>query len=459
MSKEITNIVFYKNTSKERKEKPRACIFYSDKTYNNVNFHEGKEKVNEFFRSKEIYFNYFDYLNEKYIYYLEGETFEDNFNSFLNNNKEKIETLPKIRPKDPFWKKMGITITLIFLMVIIEIYSGLGKDKVEQPIITESTISYLEEDLSNPNIAYQRILSQISNQSIKSIFSKTKDFLYYYNTENANLIAEEQIKPVLTFDEVMMLNVILNDLSLSKIDMIYEGQTPSDQELKNIYLNAFNQIVLSHVVDTQKTFSLEKLIIDEKEQNEYKKYLKAFNDCREKQGSEPELNKFCKMVRENFLSNKNKEQPPLSVIPLINAFKILYTNLNIENFLTLDEINIINYNCLYKTVNEKIGYINKSMQITSEYPCVYEGLKYIVEYDLSLSDYYYNAEDKRDLTQLSTFNSYPISDTAYLEIMLENYKMFIDCEYKTNQELTQTTTENSNQNKVNTKKVDKSSNS
>lgn len=459
MSKEITNIVFYKNTSNERKDKPRACIFYSDQTYNIVNFHEGKAQVNEFFRSKEIYFNYFDYLNEKYIYYLEEEIFGDNFHCFLNNDKEKIEHLPKITPRDPFWKKMGIAITLIFLMVIMEIYSGLEKDKVEQPMTTESTISYLDEDLSKPNAAYQHILSQISNQPIKSIFSKTKDFLYYYNIENANLIEEEQKKPALTFDEAMMLNVILNDLSLTKIDMIYEGQTPSDQELKKIYINAFNQIVLSHVVDTQKNFSLEQLIIDEEEQNEYKKYLKAFNDCREKQDPEQEVNKFCKMVRENFLSNKNKKQPPLSVIPLVNAFKILYTNLNTDNFLTLDEINTINYNYLYKTSNEKIGYIIKSMKITSEYPSVYEGLKYIVEYDLSSSDNYYNTEEKRDLTQISTFNSQMISDTTYLEIMLENYKMVIDGEYKNNQHLTQTTIENSNQNKVNTKKVDKLGNS
>lgn len=458
MEKEITSIVFYKNTSKEGQQTPKACIFYSDQTYLITTKKEAKKQTKLLFHNKNIFANYFSFLNEKYIYYIEESIFEKYFETFLENNLEEIDQIEKIKIVDPFWRRAGIIAISIFMAMLIELYCGIEKKTTKVNLTEETTISYLGQDLVQPDLAYNNILSQVPNQSINTLLKKAKNFLYYYNIENAAESANEDIKSAMTFDEVLLLNVILNDCSLSEINTIYEGEDLNENTLKTIYLNGLNQLILSYIVDKNGSFSIEKMIDNLEERKEIQKYQNILIECKNEQGYEKEkkIKTLCTMIREEYLSSTNKEKKQyLSIIPLINATQILFADLSIENFLTLEEINIINYNFLYQKAKEKMCYITKSLDFSSGMPQIYEELKYIVESDLTKNNAYYVSEERRDITTTPQFIESKASNTAYLEIMISNYKMVLEESSINTTNVSITDIKSSEEIKINTKKFDK----
>lgn len=189
-----------------------------------------------------------------------------------------------------------------------------------------------------------------------------------FNGEFADAWQEKgkDVRPALTFDEILSLQVAYNDYSRYELHAIFNGaglkkETEVNAEkLSRAYKDATLQLMGAHVLESSEhPVDMSMLIRSEEGKEFYKRYHEAFLAAKEATGQD-QINKvtaFYNMVRSDFEVNPEKrmtgishaevydiESYKLSVTPMIAAAEIMFQNLQVD--VTLSDLEVEFFNNL-----------------------------------------------------------------------------------------------------------------
>lgn len=211
------------------------------------------------------------------------------------------------------------------------------------------------------NYSYDTLQKVNTNEKQKNTMKNTFDMLKAFNGDFANAYVEKgsNIKPALSFEEVMALQTAYNDFSKDEIKAIFNGAEMKSKDLENSYKSASLQLMGAYVIETKEhPVDASVLINGDDGKKFYKKYHDLFMKAKYAKGDQQlkAVKDFYNMVREDFPitnevrtegishadSHDSIEAYKLSVTPMIAAAEMIFQNLKVDNTLKDYEIDFLN---------------------------------------------------------------------------------------------------------------------
>ena len=208
---------------------------------------------------------------------------------------------------------------------------------------------------------YDTLIKVNSNDTQKSTMKNTFEMLKIFNGNFANAYVEKgsNVKPALSFEEIMALQTAYNDFSKDEIKAIFNGAEIKSKDLENNYKSASLQLMGAYVIETKDhPLDMSMLINSDDGKKFYKKYHDLFMKAKYAKGEQQlkTVKDFYDMVRKDFPitnevrtegishadSHNSIEAYKLSVAPMIAAAEMIFQNLNVDNTLKDYEIDFLN---------------------------------------------------------------------------------------------------------------------
>lgn len=287
-----------------------------------------------------------------------------------------------------------------------------------RPAITSTMLDETGEE-------YISLLRSTKNETQRAAMEHASFLMDNFNTRFANAYIEEgkDIKPALTWDEMMALNLAYNDYSKEEIAAMFNGADLDAEELSHAYRNGTLQLMGAYVIaERENPVNSYLFLRNEEHQNFVKKYEDLFYNCKEA-ATEDEMiaavNAFyaelykdfpiADEVREQGISHgesRRQLQPyKLAVTPIVAASEIMFQNLEIDHTLSDKAIAYFNDLGLCNMADqafEKAMYISLATEEDKRNPSYYEFKTTKIE-ELLAEDSYGVADAERDLSQLDRF--------------------------------------------------------
>ena len=215
---------------------------------------------------------------------------------------------------------------------------------------------------------FEQLLEVTDSEVQKETMQNLDLAMSKFNGEFADAWQEEgkNVRPALTFDEILSLQVAYNDYSRYELHAIFNGSglkketEVNAEKLSRAYKDATLQLMGAHVLESSEhPVDMSMLIRSEEGKEFYKRYHEAFLAAKEATGQD-QINKvtaFYNMVRSDFEVNPDKrmtgishaevydiESYKLSVTPMIAAAEIMFQNLQVD--VTLSDLEVEFFNNL-----------------------------------------------------------------------------------------------------------------
>lgn len=262
------------------------------------------------------------------------------------------------------------------------------------------------------------------NEEQKDPMKAAQVTLEAFNGEFANAHVEEgkDVKPALTFDEMMALQQAYNSYTKEQIRAIFNGASVNAGEMGRAYRDANLQLMGAYVIGTRENPVDMSGIIESKEGKEfYQRYYDLFLDAKEATGEDKlkKIELFYKAVREDFpVTDKVRtegiahaddyatiEPYKLSVTPMIAAAEIMFQNYEVDYTLNDSEVDFLNDLGLCNFADDTFQRI-ETITLTSEEDNknpLYSQYRDAIIYMLKLDGNYYVDDEHRELTKLDAF--------------------------------------------------------
>lgn len=272
---------------------------------------------------------------------------------------------------------------------------------------------------------YITLINQTTNEKQKEAMIHSSYLMDNFNTTFAEHFEDEKqnIKPALTWDEMMALNLAYNDYSKDEIIAMFNGSEIDATELSNAYRNGTLQLMGAYVLaDADRPVNSHQFLRNEEEQAFVLKYENLFYACKEADTKEEQIaavNAFYaeihkdfpidEQVREEGISHaegrRQLKSYKLAVTPMVAAAEMMYQNLDIDHTLSDKAVAYFNDMGLCNLADaefEKAMYISLAAQTDEENP-TYTEFK-TTKIDELISEGSYGVSDaERDLSKLELF--------------------------------------------------------
>ena len=245
-----------------------------------------------------------------------------------------------------------------------------------------------------------------------------------FNDDFANAHVEEgkDVKPALTFDEIIALQQAYNSYTPEEIRAIFNGATVNSGEMGRAYRDANLQLMGAYVIETREhPVDMSGIIESEEGRAFYQKYQDLFLDAKEATGEDKlrKIELFYKAVREDFpVTDKVRtegiahaddyatiEPYKLSVTPIIAAAEIMFQNYEVDYTLNDSEVDFLNDLGLCNFADDTFARI-ETITLTSEEDNknpLYSQYRDAIIYMLKANGNYYVDDEHRELTKLDAF--------------------------------------------------------
>ena len=209
-----------------------------------------------------------------------------------------------------------------------------------------------------------------------------KDTLYNFNKTFADAYVEEgkDIRPALTFEEVMALQQAYNNYSKADIRAIFNGEDVNATKMSRAYKDASVQLMGAYVIENSNhPVDMSPLIESEEGKEFYQRYHQMFLAAKEAKGKEQltKIKEFYDAVRKDFpitnevrtegiahadtYSEIMEKDGAMAVTPMIAAAEIMWQNYEIDYTLDDTQIDFINDIGLCNLADEKFERIETIM--------------------------------------------------------------------------------------------------
>lgn len=299
-----------------------------------------------------------------------------------------------------------------------------------------STINYNGGVITNNNsdynnYTYAQLQEVTTNQTQKRAMKNVYDTLYKFNGEFANAYVEEgkDVKPALTFEEVVALQQAYNNYSKEEIMAIFNGAEVNASDMSRAYRDASLQLMGAYVIEnSQNPVDMSMLIESEEGKEFYQRYHQMFLAAKEATGNDRliKINEFFSAVRKDFpvtnevrtegiahadtyrsvMEGKGGAGP--AVAPMIAAAEMIFQNDKVNYTLNDSEIDFINDIGLCNYVDkkfERIEIISLGMCHSDETNPTYEQYRNAIIKELKANKMYVIDDAHRELTKLDSFQN------------------------------------------------------
>lgn len=245
-----------------------------------------------------------------------------------------------------------------------------------------------------------------------------------FNNGFANAHVEEgkDIKPALTFDEMMALQQAYNNYSPEQMRAIFNGANIRSGDMSRAYKDATLQLMGAYVIETRENpVDMSGILTTEEGRAFYQKYQDLFLDAKEATGEDKlkKIELFYKEVRKDFPITEGVrtegiahaddyatiEPYKLSVTPIIAAAEIMFQNYEVDYTLKDGEIDFLNDLGLCNYADDTFNRI-ESITLTNpednKNP-LYTQYRDAIIYMLKADGNYYVDDEHRELTKLDAF--------------------------------------------------------
>ena len=226
------------------------------------------------------------------------------------------------------------------------------------------------------NYSYEQLLAVTQSQVQKTAMTNAHDALFGFNEKFAENYVEKgkDVRPALTFDEIIALQQAYNDYSKQELRAIFNGAEIDASRMENDYKSATLQLMGAHILENSKhPVDMSMLLETEEGKAFYEKYHELFLAAKEAHGKErlKLVEQFYKMVRADFpitnevrtegISHADRyadlESYKISVVPMIAASEMLFQNLEVDYTLNDTEVDFLNDIGLCNVAYAKYGKI------------------------------------------------------------------------------------------------------
>lgn len=462
--KNINNIVFY-SSSAESKEERNAVVFYEDGTVKSVSYAEAIMMCEQLAKEMGIKKNAFkEMINRDLIHAVTEEEFLNNFHQYLPQEKvvslEETEAYKKKRLR----YQLGAVGAAALLGLTACAYSSrqgnmtssniestvLASDNGEEETVEETTTDSLDKNNNDfyDDYTYEELQEVTHNEFQKEAMANVHDTLENFNGEFADafkqdvVVTEElakafsgselvvgetiEVKPALTFEEVVALHHAYSDFEKREIRAYFNGlEELNADDMANAYKAATLQLMGAHIIENREHSVDMSLLIDSEEGKEfYEEYHEMFLAAKLATGKEQEklVREFYERVRADFpiteevrmvgISHSQKremiESYKLAVTPMIAASEILFRNyvsakgsLNDVEVDFINDIGLCNYAFhKFERIEDLLFSCDKIEDNTNP---TYEQYRNAIIKKLKELEHYYIDDIHRELTLLGRF--------------------------------------------------------
>ena len=272
--------------------------------------------------------------------------------------------------------------------------------------------------------SFDELQKVTANESQKEAMKNVATTLDNFNDTFANAHKEEgkDVKPALTFDEVVALQQAYNSYTPEQIRAIFNGANVNAGEMGRAYRDANLQLMGAYVIETRENpVDMSGIIDSEEGKAFYQKYQDLFLDAKEATGEDKlkKIRLFYQAVREDFPITIEKrtegiahaddyatiEPYKLAVTPIISAAEIMFQNYRVDNTLNDSEIDFLNDLGLCNYADDTFARI-ETITLTSEEDNknpLYSQYRDAIIYDMVKEGNYYIDDEHRELTKLDAF--------------------------------------------------------
>ena len=390
---------------------------------------------------------------DEIIYDDEAEDFDNEIEDEIEENEEQQENGKK-ENKFVAWIKRGIekiknlklvkkiTACVLALAVGLGLYSCAARQTKEGQMLNSnitSTTEDLTDELGNRgghlflihgnnnhynDYSYQELLKVTKSEPQKTAMTSVATTLNGFNDifANAHIEKGKDVKPALTFDEVVALQQAYNTYSPEEIRAIFNGASIDSGEMSRNYKDANLQLMGAYVLSTRENpVDMSGLINSEEGKAFYNKYMNLFLDAKEATGEEKleKIQLFYAEVRKDFPISRDVrtegiahaddyatiEPYKLAVTPIISAAEIMFQNYGPDYTLNDSEIDFLNDLGLCNYADERFERI-ETITLTNpednKNP-LYSQYRDAVIYMMMKEGNYYVDDEHRELTKLDAF--------------------------------------------------------
>lgn len=348
------------------------------------------------------------------------------------NKKQKTKNKMTSFIKKTYKRALAITTAAVIAM------AGLGscknnKETVPNPKTIEETNNNLNNQSTDPvfdpveivdmnennfeQLSFLELVNISTNQTQKLEMTKIGNYLDYFNSVFASKYLEDQkpnIKAALSWEEVMALNLVYNNLSQEEIIAMFNDYTIDSSDFINNYKKATLELIGAYVVQTRETPVKADLLVNT---TEAKNYINKMNNLllriKETSGDNQvnAINTFYQQLYNDFLTNStitDIQSYKFAITPMVAAVDMISKNLSFDHNIGDQVIQYFENIDLNQLVENKM---NQMEVITA--PKIYDvtNPEYQLFVDTKVSELeangiYYSNDKNRDLSQLNSFQKY-----------------------------------------------------
>ena len=272
--------------------------------------------------------------------------------------------------------------------------------------------------------SFDELQKVTTNEAQKEAMSDVHTTLTGFNDTFANAHVEEgkDVKPALTFDEMVALQQAYNNYTPEQIRAIFNGASVNAGEMGRAYRDANLQLMGAYVIETRENpVDMSGIIESEEGRAFYQKYQNMFLDAKEATGEEKLrlIKLFFDEVRKDFpvttevrtegIAHADDyatiEPYKLAVTPIIAAAEIMFQNYEVDYTLKDGEIDFLNDLGLCNYADATFARI-ETITLTSEEDNknpLYSQYRDAIIYDMLIDGNYYVDDEHRELTKLDAF--------------------------------------------------------
>lgn len=279
------------------------------------------------------------------------------------------------------------------------------------------------------NYSYNQLLEVTNSNVQKKAMTRAHDTLEKFNGTFASAYVEpgKDVRPALSFEEVMALQVAYNNYSKDDIKAIFNGSDFEASKYSRAYRDASLQLMGAYAIETSANpVDMSGLIDSEEGRAFYQRYHEMFLAAKEATGDEKIalVNKFYQAVLTDFPVTDDvrtegiahadtyaeimEKDGAIAVTPMIAAAEMMWQNLDIDYTLTDSQIDFLNDIGLCNQVDkkfERIETITLGMCHEDETNPTYEQYRNAIIKEMKEKNIYVIDDAHRELTKLDAFQN------------------------------------------------------
>ena len=354
---------------------------------------------------------------------LEGQMFRSNLTTAEDHLLDEEEAKSPYTVGD---QEATITIDPTVVTTPEAVATPAGTNTVEQ-FYDETTGTTLVRGNNDyyDGYTYEQLLAVTQNATQKRAMTNVHSAIYGFNGPFAAAYVEEgkDVRPALSFDEVLTLQQAYNDFSRDQIRAIFNGEDVDATKLSQNYKSATLQLMGAHILEnSEHPVDMSMLLETEEGKAFYQRYHEMFLRAKETTGEEQlaAVKAFYDAVRADFPITQQErtegiahrdayaslESYKISVIPMIAASEMLFQNLDVDytlNDMEIDWINDVGICNLIDSKAKRIETIMLSACVEDNTNPLLDQYREAMEKNLRDLHIYGIDDAHRELTQLDRF--------------------------------------------------------